>query len=96
MNVEVKKENGKVIFTPDSRVDSTTSQDLEKVINETEICNGEKISLDFSSVDYISSMGIRVLAAAYKKYGSLEIENAGGAVKEILKLSGLLNIFDVR
>ena len=70
MNVELKKEGSKLIITPKESIDSKTSPDLEKVVNEA--IDGSVTELEFlmGDVDFISSAGIRALLSFRKKIGS--------------------------
>jgi len=95
MNVEIVKENGNTIITLETRLDSTTAGEFDEFLKKEVPLVEKALVLDFKNVDFISSMGLRVLVAAYKQLEGKEfiIKNANSSVKEIFNLSGLLNVF---
>lgn len=97
MNVEVKKEGSVLIVTPKESIDSKTSPDLEKVVNEAITDDVKELLFMMDSVDFISSAGIRALLAFRKKIGEgkVTLKNINNSVKEVLKLSALLDYFTI-
>lgn len=97
MTIDSTNDNNNLIVTLNGRLDSSTAGDFETFINKE--LNDEVASLrfNFADVDYISSKGLRILVAAFKKLNGrpMFIENANASVKEILRLSGLLKVFNV-
>ena len=50
----------------------------------------EKLVLDFSGLEYISSSGVREVVAAYKKVkGALVVRNASSGIMSIFKATGI-------
>jgi anti-anti-sigma factor len=53
--------------------------------------------MDFSSVPFVSSAGLRVLLLFQKKLGSgggsLELRNVGDSTKEVFNMTGFASIF---
>jgi anti-sigma B factor antagonist len=99
--LEIKTQNreGATILSVNGRVDTSTAPVLEHAINR-EIENGNrKILLDFSSVSYISSGGLRVLLATAKKLKNPADRFAlcclSPEVLKILKLAGFTSIFSI-
>lgn len=100
MNIrEIKKEKVTVLVV-EGRIDSGTSAELEKkLIALIETCGVKDIAMDFSSMDYISSAGLRVLLMAAKRAGKLGgkvvLSGLGANVKEVFDISGFSNIFSI-
>ena len=98
MNINIEKENGRVILKIEGRLDTTTAPELEKTING----EGEELKslvLDFKGVDYISSAGLRVLLTAQKKMnvqGNMELVNVSEAVMDIFEMTGFADILVIR
>ena len=98
MNINIERENGKVIMKIEGSLDTTTAPELEKAIND----EGEalkSLTLDFGGVDYISSAGLRVLLTAQKKMnvqGSMELANVSEAVMDIFEMTGFADILVIR
>lgn len=98
MNI-VKDYNGKELtMTVEGRIDTITSQDLEKEINE-EIGSFDSLIMNFEKVEYVSSSGLRLLISTQKKLKEenipFAIKNVGDAVNEIFKMSGFDKIFNI-
>ena len=98
MNI-VKDYNGKELtMTVEGRIDTITSQDLEKEINE-EIGSFNSLIMNFEKVEYVSSSGLRLLISTQKKLKEenipFAIKNVGDAVNEIFKMSGFDKIFNI-
>ena len=98
MNINIEKENGRVILKIEGRLDTTTAPELEKAING----EGDELKclvLDFKGVDYISSAGLRVILTAQKKMnvqGEMELINVSEAVMDIFEMTGFADILVIR
>ena len=86
-------------MTIEGRIDSLTSAELSQAIAEQiPFCN--KLILDLSGVNYVSSAGIRVIVAAHREMASKEglvLRGLSSSVKTIISLTGFqkrLNIED--
>ena len=98
MNINIEKENGAIVMRIEGRLDTTTAPELEKAINN-EGDELKKLVLDFKSVDYISSAGLRVLLTAQKKMnaqGSMELVNVNEVVMDIFEMTGFADILVIR
>ena len=92
MTINIERELGIVTLKITGRLDTTTSPNLDSVINELPEDTKELV-FDMSKVEYISSAGIRVLLRAYKKMntnqGKTRIENVNDIVREVFEMTGL-------
>ena len=97
--MEIKKEvNGTELkLAISGRLDTTTAPELEAVIEND--CSGvERLYLDLSELEYISSAGLRVFIKAQKMMndqGEMIIHGANETVTEIFDITGLLSIFTI-
>lgn len=83
-------------LTVEGDIDTLTSPDLEKAVAEyAPQC--EKLTLDLSGVDYISSAGIRaVLKARQIKGGdNFKLKNLNNNVMEIFRITGFAKVLDI-
>ena len=98
MNIIKKYNEKELTLYIEGRIDTLTSQDLEKEIND-ELGNFESLILDFTDVEYISSAGLRVLIATQKKLKEdnipFIIKNVNDTVNEIFKMSGFDKILKI-
>ena len=92
MTINIERELGIVTLKITGRLDTTTSPNLDSVINELPEDTKELV-FDMSGVEYISSAGIRVLLRAYKKMntnqGKTRIEKVNDIVREVFEITGL-------
>ncbi len=98
MNYEIKKENGNTYVKINTRIDSTTAAEYDAILKAEVPAVEKSLILDFKNVDFISSIGLRVLVAAYKQLNGKEliITDANNSVREIFRLSGLLSLFTLK
>ncbi len=89
-------ENNNLKLNIDGRLDSTTSGDFEKILEDI-TDDIASLIINMENVDYISSKGLRIVVTIYKKMAGrpMEIINANSAVKEVFHLSGLTKIFNL-
>ena len=75
------------------RLDATSSESLDKEIDEIVHSGGRYLGLDMGSVTYMSSAGIRSLVKNFKEFkkfgGSICVKNPSLSVSTSLKLSKL-------
>lgn len=85
-------------LTVEGRIDTITSQDLDKEIND-EFGNFDSLIMDFTNLEYISSAGLRVLIATQKKLKAEDIpfviKNVNDSVGEIFRMSGFDKILTI-
>ena len=96
MTIETEKtDKSTVLLKLTGRLDTAGAPLLERKIKQwgDDI---EVIILDFNSLEYISSIGIRILLQTYKsmkeRKGKLVIKNINDAVREVFEITGLLNL----
>ena len=63
MNIEIRDEAGVSVLELIGRLDTNTSPEAQKTLNEHIDGGAAKLVLDFTKLDYISSAGLRVLLA---------------------------------
>ena len=91
------KENGKVCFALEGRLDTVTAPDLEKELKEA-LAGASELVLDFTKLDYISSAGLRVLLAAQKimaKQGEMKVVHVNETIMEIFEVTGFSDILTI-
>ncbi len=100
MIIELKKENDSLRVLLLGRLDSQSYIELETKMGE--ILN-EKISsliFDFSSLQYISSAGLRVILLFVKqtkaKNINFEIVNASDEIIDVFNLTGFIDIVKIK
>ena len=79
------------------RLDTVTAPELEDEINQS-IDGVEKLVLDFASLEYLSSAGLRILLASQKamsKQGEMIIKNVNSTINEIFEVTGFIDILTI-
>ena len=81
------------------KMDTRTSPEAEKYMNQLIDDGGNNILMNFEELDFISSTGLRVILATGKKLmgsnGKLTICNPNITVNDVLKMSGFNRMFGV-
>lgn len=97
MTINIEREIELVTLRITGRLDTTTSPNLDSVINELPEDTKELV-FDMSGLEYISSAGIRVLLRAYKKMnfiqGKTRIETVNDIVRKVFEMTGLLQMLE--
>lgn len=98
MKIIQTEEAGKLILALEGRLDTTTAGELEAILKEkNEFIN--ELMLDFSSLDYVSSAGLRVILGAQKqinaKKGKMLIKNVNETVMEVFSITGFVDILTI-
>ena len=94
MTIEIKKNAEETIIELVGRLDTTTAPALDKAIS-SDIEGAKKLVIDFKSLEYISSAGLRVLLGAQKKMqkiGSMKVINVCEEVMEVFEMTGFADI----
>ena len=96
MNINLNKNEDKLIISLEGRLDTTTSPNLESEYKKLDETN---IVLDLKKLNYISSAGLRVLLTMQKemnKKGTLEIINVCDDVRDIFEVTGFIDILNIK
>ena len=97
MTIEIKRSAEKIVIELVGRLDTTTAPALDKTISENVEAAGNLV-LDFKSLEYISSAGLRVLLAAQKKMqksGSMKLINVCDEVMDVFEMTGFADILTI-
>ena len=80
----------------EGQIDTITAPELEQAINDA-MPNCEKLLLDMSQVDYISSGGLRVVVGANHAIGkdNLTLRGLAPNVFEIFRLTGFTKFLNI-
>ena len=100
MHVSEERYADALVLAPVGRIDNSTTDGLRSDLNaHVAACRkgGDRLILDFSRVDYISSVGLRVLMLAAKKAreqdGSIVVAALQPVVREIFEISRFNLVF---
>jgi anti-sigma B factor antagonist len=100
MSLEIKVSELKRVkmLEVSGRVDSISADELREALASS-IEEYNKIVIELSGVEYMSSAGLREMVSALKTVkktgGDLRLANPSDKVKEVLELAGLDSIFQI-
>ena len=97
MTIEKNLNGTELTVTITGRLDTTTAPQLEAEFKQS-ISGVEKLVLDFTALEYLSSAGLRVLLAAQKvmnKQGEMVIRNVNETINEIFEVTGFIDILTI-
>lgn len=99
MDIKTNKGNDGIVVAVDGRIDTTNYNEFEVAMNEVLLDEPEKIYLDCSGLNYISSSGLRIFLTVQKRMmatgGSFKLYEMQPSIKEIFDISGFSSIFSI-
>lgn len=102
MNINAKLEKNTHIFMPQGRIDYESVDDFSAALKPyLDECKQDGIALvlDFSGIEYISSVGLRALMLAARQvsaqHGQIAIASLTTVVKEVFEISRFNKVYKV-
>lgn len=93
-----KTQNGSELTVAlDGRLDTITAPELEAEL-KTALTGVTALTMDFASLEYISSAGLRVLLSAQKTMngqGEMKVKNVNETIQEIFEVTGFSDILTI-
>lgn len=97
MNLTKTKKGTTVIISIDGRIDTNTAMEFGEQVNDA-LDNIENLILDFSNVEYISSLGLRAILELQKRMasqGTMKILNPNSSVMDVFNMTGFSKILTI-
>lgn len=98
MRIEKTGYQGDLSLKVIGRLDTTTAPQLEDMLKSS-LAGVSHLTIDFSSLEYISSAGLRVLLSAHKtmkqQEGDMVVQGANEEVREVFTITGFDKILTV-
>ena len=97
MTINKNLEGSTLTLSVEGRLDTTTAPQLEAEIR-SQLDGVTSLIMDFKSLEYISSAGLRVLLASQKimnKQGTMVIRGANENVMEVFEVTGFSDILTI-
>ena len=97
MTIEKNLNGTELTVAITGRLDTTTAPQLEAEFKQS-IAGITKLTLDFATLEYLSSAGLRVLLAAQKvmnKQGEMIVKNVNETINEIFEVTGFIDILTI-
>ena len=96
LSIKKSIHNGKASFALEGRLDTNTAPEMEKELGSLD--GVSELTLDFSGLEYISSVGLRLLLGAQKtmnRQGSMKVINVNETVMEIFEATGFSDFLTI-
>ena len=97
MNLTKTKKGTTVIISIDGRIDTNTAKEFGEQVNDA-LDNIENLILDFSNVEYISSLGLRAILELQKRMasqGTMKVLNPNSSVMDVFNMTGFSKILTI-
>lgn len=97
MTIEKNLNGTELVIALTGRLDTTTAPELDAEIKQS-IAGIDKLVLDFTALEYLSSAGLRVLLSAQKtmnKQGEMIIKNVNETIYEIFEVTGFIDVLTI-
>ena len=97
MNLTKTKKGTTVIISIDGRIDTNTAMEFGEQVNDA-LDNIENLILDFSNVEYISSLGLRAILELQKRMasqGTMKVLNPNSSAMDVFNMTGFSKILTI-
>ena len=99
MKTTIEQQEGKYLVTLVGELDTAAAAEVEKTLQPLYNSNGNDVIIDCSELEYIASSGLRILISVLKgaKAGGSKVvlKDMNDDIKDVFKLTGFINIFDL-
>lgn len=99
LELKTKSEGTELTVALVGELNTLTAPELKALLEE-KLVGTEALHLDFAGCDFVSSAGLRVLLNTYKsmkaKKGTMDLTNIGPSFSEVLNITGLDAVFDIK
>ena len=97
MTIKKEQKGKELAVALEGRLDTITAPELETELKAS-LDGVEKLTLDFSKLEYISSAGLRVLLSTQKRMktqGEMTVSNVNETIMEIFEVTGFNDILTI-
>lgn len=99
MEISERESDGICVMQPEGRIDSMSCRVFENRMLTAMGTGDGQMLIDFTTVDFISSAGLRVLLMVLKRMrasgGQLALSGMDSATKQVFDISGFSSLFDI-
>ena len=99
MKLTTEKNGTALTVRLSGEVNSQTAPELSALLDK-ELPGVQALTLDFTECDYVSSAGLRILLATFKRMksvdGSMSFANVGKGLMDVFQITGLARVFGLQ
>jgi anti-sigma B factor antagonist len=100
MKTTFKEENTEFVMYFEGRLDTAAAPQTERDVQVLNECQGHDIVLDCTSLEYISSSGLRIFLAILKnakpKGSKVFIRGLNDDLRQVFAMTGFTNLFEFK
>lgn len=97
MKINKTTQDSTLMIALEGRLDTTTAPQLEAELKQS-IAGNTELILDFTKLEYLSSVGLRVLLTAQKvmnKQGKMVVRGVNDVIAEVFEVTGFADILTI-
>ena len=99
MNTTITEKDGKYVVALEGELDTAHALEVEQAMQPLHEVSGKEITLDCTKLEYIASSGLRILLGLLKSAkangNKVVLKNLNDEIKEVFKMTGFIDIFDL-
>lgn len=99
MNTIITESEGKYVVVLEGELDTAHAMEVEQAMQPLHEVSGKEITIDCTKLEYIASSGLRILLGLLKsakaKENKVVLRNLNDEIKEVFKMTGFIDLFDI-
>ena len=99
MNTTIIEKDGKYIVTLEGELDTAHALEFEEAMKHLHDVTGKEIIIECTELEYIASSGLRILLGLLKnakaKGNKVVLKNMNDEIKDVFKMTGFIDLFDI-
>jgi anti-anti-sigma factor len=99
MNTNITEMDGKYVVELEGELDTAHAMEVEEAMQPLHEVSGKAITIDCTKLEYIASSGLRILLGLLKsakaKDNKVVLKNLNDDIKEVFKMTGFIDLFDI-
>ena len=98
MTTTIQETNGRLVAILSGELDTAAARETELALQPLLKSEGKPVVIDCTSLEYISSSGLRILLGILKQSkacgSSVTLKNVNDVIREVLELTGFVSLFE--
>lgn len=97
MTTTIQETDGRLVAILSGELDTAAARETELALQPLLKSEGKPVVIDCTSLEYISSSGLRILLGILKQSkacgSSVTLKNVNDVIREVLELTGFVSLF---
>lgn len=98
MTTTIQETGGRLVAILSGELDTAAARETELALQPLLKSEGKPVVIDCTSLEYISSSGLRILLGILKQSkacgSSVTLKNVNDVIREVLELTGFVSLFE--